>query len=487
MTAKLYTLALFIVAASASPCCGQSTPAAATASPPQADLSPFEKTLKDIKDPVSWLSWGSDLRLRNEYFDEILALNPRNSLHEQDYFRFRARLWASVTPVENLSLNARLATEPREWLRPAGYTPMKGHSGLDMTEGVLDNLNVKWGNILGQPLALVVGRQDLLIGDGWLVGDGTPYDGSWTYFLDAARMSYELKEQHTLIEAIGIIQDAKDDGWLRTINDQDRFLTEQNEKGAILSIGNTSLKSISPTAYFVYKHDDRASGFDPVHNPAPRGGDNADIYTVGGRLQGLLGGHWKYWVEGAYQFGQKQDVIVQYPAPSSAYRDIDAFGANTKLSYLFHDSWNNQLMLSYEFLSGDDPKSGNDEMFDVLWGRWPRWSEIGLYSFAAETRIGQEANLHRLGPTWSVDPTKALNLSASYFALFSQQDVATRGAPGLFSGTGNFRGHFLQAVLKYKFSRHVSGHLWSEFEFPGDYYVSRAVMSFLRAELAFTF
>ncbi|HVV73774.1 MAG TPA: alginate export family protein [Verrucomicrobiae bacterium] len=460
---------------------------AATANPPaNGGLSSVEQTIKDIKQPVSWLAWGSDVRLRNEYLDNTLTLSPKNPLHEQDYFRFRARLWASVTPIENLSFNARLATEPREWLKPAGYSLMKGQSGLDMTEGVVDNLNVKWGNILGRPMTLVVGRQDLLVGDGWLVGDGTPYDGSWTYYLDAARLSYELKDQHTLIEAIGIVQDAKNGGWLPTINQQDRYLTEQNEKGALFSVGNTTFKALSPTVYFVYKHDDRASGFN-ASTPAPRGGDNGDIYTFGSRISGLLGSHWKYWVEGAYQVGQKQDTTVQFPTVSDQYRDIYAFGANTRLSYLFHDAWNNQLTLSYEFLSGDDPRTKSDEMFDVLWGRWPRWSEIGLYSFAAETRIGQEANLHRLGPTWSVDPIKNLNFGLSYFALLADQEVATRGVPGLFSGTGTFRGHFVQAVLKYKFSQHVSGHLWSEFEFPGDYYVSRSVMSFLRAELAFTF
>ena len=46
-------------------------------------------------------------------------------------------------------------------------------------------------------------------------------------------------------------------------------------------------------------------------------------------------------------------------------------------------------------------------MFDVLWGRWPRWSEMyNIYSYVHETRVGQTANLIRFGPTWSVNPTK---------------------------------------------------------------------------------
>lgn len=446
-------------------------------------VSPLEQSLNQIKNPAPWLSWGADLRVRNEYFDNILTLNPHNPLHEQDYFRIRSRIWASVTPFEDISLNARLANEAREWLKPAGYTTFAGHSGFDWRDGIFDNLNLQWRNVLQQPATLTVGRQDIFLGDGWLVGDGTPFDGSWTYFLDAARATYDLKAQHTTIDLIGIIQDAHDNGWLETLN-ANQYLpeTEQNEKGAILWVANKSLPQANAEGYFIYKHDNAANDIAAKFRP-----DNADIYTVGARVSGRIAEHWKYAAEGAYQLGQKQDPSILYPAVSRDYRDIRAFGANGKAVYMLNDRFNNQFSFAYEFLSGDDPKTKTDESFDNLWGRWPRWSEIGLYSFAAETRIGNEANLHRLGPGWSVTPVKNLDVSASYFALFAAEDIATRGSPTLFTGTGNFRGHFLQATLKYKFSKRLSGHLWSEFEFPGNYYVYRQVWTFLRAEVMFTF
>ena len=466
------------------------SPAATT--PP---LSPTEQKIQDIKNPLPWLSWGADFRVRAEYFDNIITLTPDTSqnpgagLHEQSYFRFRSRLWASVTPVEDLSFNVRVANEAREWLRPAGYTSYAGQSGLDMREGIFDTLNVQWRNIFQQPAALTVGRQDIFLGDGWLVGDGTPFDGSWTYYLDSARFTYNFKEQHTTIEAIGIIQDAHDNGWLETLNaDQYLFETEQNEKGAILWVANKSVKEANLDTYFIYKHDDAANDIPAKYHP-----DNADIYTFGGRLTGLVGEHWKYSAEGAYQFGEKQDPSIQYPSRSTAFRDINAFAVNSKASYLFKDSFNNQVNLAYEFLTGDNPKTQDDEMFDNLWGRWPRWSEIGLYSFAVETRIGNEANLHRLGPGWNITPVKNMDFSANYFALFAQEEIATRGLNTVFAGNSNlpghglFRGHFLQTILKYKFSKHLSGHLWAEVEFPGDYYASHATWYFLRPEVMFTF
>jgi hypothetical protein len=113
---------------------------------------------------------------------------------------------------------------------------------------------------------------------------------------------------------------------------------------------------------------------------------------------------------------------------------------------------------------------------------------VGLFTFLPESRIGQEANMQRFGPTWTITPLNKLDFSASYFAMFAPNDTATRAAnPALFSGDGNFRGHFTQAFLKYKFNAHVSGHLWSELFFPGDYYTSRTTAYFLRAELYFTF
>ncbi len=367
------------------------------------------------------------------------------------------------------------------------------------------------------PMTVTVGRQDIFLGDGWLVGDGTPEDGSFTYFLDGARVNWEIKDYQTTIDAIGIIQDARPDGWLPTIgpstsqgaNPEPLLLTDQNEKGAILWVANKSLPSANLDGFFIYKHDERLN-----QAPLAAFGDNADIYTVGGQVSGPFQEHWKYSAEAAYQFGRKQDPelnmaggdnpLLAPGAQTTGYRDLSAVGAKAKLTYAFKDRWNDQLSLSYEFLSGDNPNTKQDEMFDVSWGRWPSWSEMyNIYSYVQEARVGQTGNLHRVGPTWTMSPLKDLDLSASYFALFADQVVPTRdldhnflgpnalspfsGAnPGVTTG-GSFRGHYLQAILKYRFSRHVSGHLWAEMLFPGDYYVSHQLVDFLRAEVLFTF
>ena len=482
----------------------QAQTAATNSAAAAAPICPFEDFVKQVKNPVDWLSWGGDFRLRNEYFNNALSLGsgpssgPFAPVHEQDYFRFRGRVWASLFPTNDLSVNVRLAAEPREFMKNSTMDTYFDKSGMQWRYGIIDNLNVQWKKPLDLPATVTVGRQDINLGDNWLFGDGTPEDGSFTSFLDSARITCNLEDQHTTIDAIGIVQYARPDAWLPTIgpstslgeNPNAYLLTDQNEKGAVLWIANKSLPAANLDGFFIYKHDSAINDA-----PASIFSDNADIYTFGGRVSGLVEEHFQYSAEGAYQFGRKQ---YQYnmpggaPAPAAAdgqFHDLSAFGVKSKISYLFKDELNDQLSMVFEFLSGDNPKTGNDEMFDVLWGRYPQWSEMyNIYSYVNETRVGQTANLIRFGPTWSVDPIKDMNFSLTYNALFADQDVPTQATvPTAFTGTGNFRGHYLQAVLKYKFSKHLSGHLWSEFLFPGNYYVSRSMMDFLRAEIMFTF
>jgi hypothetical protein len=59
--------------------------------------------------------------------------------------------------------------------------------------------------------------------------------------------------------------------------------------------------------------------------------------------------------------------------------------------------------------------------------------------------------------------------------------------PGLFTDDGNFRGHYLQTILRHQFNKYLVAHLWGEFIWAGDYYRDRSFMDFLRAEVQLTF
>lgn len=507
------TLSLAAIAAMAF--ATQAQPATAAAPAP----TTYDKWEDAMKKPVDWLTWGADMRVRDEYMPNAISLTDADPLSYQNVIRFRGRVWASATPVENLSLNARLSAEPRLFTEPASFGQRgssssatgRGASGMDWRYGIADILNLKWANALDQPLTLTVGRQDIMLGDfydWWLVADGTPGDGSWTFFLDSARLTVEAKEIKTKFDLIYIYQSPLPDDWMPTIGDAhysdppqfpgaDHPLTEQRESGVVVYVSNKSVKSTTIDGYFIYKHDDQVT-FTRKNAPWTPG-DNADIYTLGGKLTGTPAEHWQYSLEGAYQFGQKEDYINDGTAGARRFaeRDISAYGGKAKLTYLCKDKLSNQFFLAGEFLSGDDPNTADtDEMFDLLWGRWPRWSELYIYSYALETsgKIAQINNLARIGPGWTFSPMKGMTFSAMYNALFAPEEVPTRAvvpvaptAGARFSGDGSFRGHYLQTVLKHQFNKHWQAHLWAEFVWEGDYYNQRDTIMFLRPEIMFTF
>ena len=337
-------------------------------------------------------------------------------------------------------------------------------------------------------MLITAGRQDIMVGDfwnWWLMTDGTPGDGSWTFFYDAIRVSYDAKDIKTKADFMYIYNNAMPDEWIPTLGRSGEHMPpytdlEQNEQGVVVYLSNKSIKNVQIDPYFIYKRDNRERS----------NGDDADIFTLGAKITGTPAEHWSYSLEGAYQFGEKQDPTVTVPVARTEERDIAAFGANARLSYLCKDPRNNQFHLVYEYLSGDDPSTQNDEMFDILWGRWPRMSELYLYSYIYETggKVAQWNNLHRFGGGWTMNPMSGMHLGVYYNALFAPEEIPTRTIrPGLFSMDGDFRGHYLQAVLKHQFSKRLAGHLWGEWIWAGDYYATRDLFTFIRAELLFTF
>jgi len=501
MTTKAQALSILTLAATLLSIQGQTaqTAAGSGAAPP---LSSTEQLIYDIKNPFPWLSWGGDLRIRNEYFDNALSLSSRYAGHSQDYFRLRGRVWATGKILTNVTINTRLSAEPRDFMEPAYSGTFRSptgtpREGMEWRYGILDVANVKMANLFDQPLTVTLGRQDVMdvlnMRNGWLVFDGTPGDGSWTFFMDGARAAFDAKAIKTKFDVSYISMHAYAGEVIPTIGNSRSFspegaytgylLTEQDEQGAVLSVANNSIEDMTLGGFFIYKNDTKVQGVAI--------GDNADIYTVGGSISGTPSKHWQYWVEGAYQCGSKEDPTVDTPQVANGWRTISAYGANARLTYLFNDRFNNQLSLVGEFLSGDDPNSlGTDEMFDVLWARWPRWSEMYIYSYALETsgKVAQVNNVGRFGPMWTFSPMKGMSFSAMYNALFAPESVPTRAmAAGRFSQDGNFRGHYLQTVLRHKFSEHFSGHLWAEWVWEGDYYKQQDIMSWLRAEILLTF
>lgn len=420
-----------------------------------------EKDFTDaIRQPADWLKFGADQRIRHEYFNNIFSFNQDAAAHEWNWERFRTRAWTEITPAKYLSINARAIWEQRHFFEPKAMEEWPESALL------VDLLNVKVksdgsGDV---DMSLTVGRQEIILGTGWLVLDGTPLDASRTLYFDAIRGQLNFKPQKTTLDLAYIYTPAEESHWYHPYGDINGFTAEQDDKGAIVYLTNKQHEKANWEAYFLYKNGDAVLA----------NGDDADIYTTGGALSGKLNSNWSYRAEGAYQFGDRNDA------------DLGAYGFNGKLTYGFNDQWKNRLSVGYEFLSGDDPDSSTNEAFVPVWARWPQFSELYVYSYAGETRIAEVTNLQRLALTWDSNPTDKLALQASVQALFANEN--TLGGSAIFSEGGNYRGTLLTGVIKYNFNRHLIGHIWSECLFPGDYYKddNGDVASLLRFEITLT-
>lgn len=426
--------------------------------------------------------WGADLRLRQVWIDNV-GLDADSATGDRTFQRYRGRLWGSYALGDQLEASARLMWEGRHYQDPASANwPVAGFENWYSGGVLFDQLTVGAKQIGGSPLSLKVGRQDIMLGNGWLVLEGTPIDGSRTIYFDAARATYSLESLGTTLDLIYLDQSADTGRFPQSLNGEVEDQTEQHETGVILYGRNKSLiEGTDLDGYFIYKHNrpNLTSRNIRINNGAPfaSGTDEGDIYAAGLRADSKLTPNWALRAETAYEWGTRND------------RDLSAFGFNGRLTYSFNDSLKNQLHADFEYLSGDDPDSADDQAFDPLWGRWPQWSELMIYQWPLESRVGEATNLQRFNVGWIAQVHPTTQLLVDYHALWAdEQSTRTAAQMVNLSGDGDFRGHLLTAWLKSKFSPHVSGHLVAEYLMPGDYYADNRQNDsfFVRAEVVLT-
>ncbi|MBE3069549.1 MAG: alginate export family protein [Planctomycetes bacterium] len=408
--------------------------------------------------PGPVFTWGGDLRLRYEYAPNVYQLN-RHLDEERSYERYRPRVWTQIGPNPDVRLNARLVWEFYTWHHP------DSQETFDDRQALFDILNVQIADVAGLPLTLTLGRQELQFGDGWLIREGTPGDGSTSYCFDAVRLSYDLKDAKTVVDAIYIQNYSDAAKYIRPFgDDHERELNDQNETGAVLYVTNQSLEKTRIEGYLIAKND-RATA---------RRGNDARLYTYGGRVSGDLADHWLYAAQAALQSGRRNG------------ERHEAYGFDGWIGYRWNDPLRNLVRLGYEYLSGDDPADGPHTGFDTVWARHSRHSSLYENVLALEEAKARWTNLQRVNLGWACKPLKNTQLSCDYHLLLAPRNP-TAPAAG-FSAGGHVRGHLATARLKHVFNKHLSTYVLVERFWPGNYYTGLRdePATFLRCEAVVT-
>jgi hypothetical protein len=411
-----------------------------------------------LHNPTDWLELSGDFRFRLAY-DEARKFDKEAFEHDRLITRYRARIQSKIKLTDDLDFNMHLISEPRYSTRPDS---VRQH--LTYHEGIFNKFNLTWRNAFNLPLTITAGRQELKFGTGWLISDGTPLDGGRTYYFDALRFTYNLKDSNTTADFILIDNHANTAAWLHPFNDRQIDLSEQDESGAIVYLSNKTGQDAGMDLYFVYQRD---------HHRVVSSGSEGEIYTIGFRKYGRLNEHWQYNMELAPQLGHKNG------------KSLGAFGTNDFLVYNFNDEKKNKIYLGYEYLSGNEDK---DKWFDRGWARVDTWSTLyqGIID-SIEGRSYEASNMHRLYADWVTMLTEKVELTSGYALFFADDNLSTGGTNGL-SESGKFRGQYLNVCLKYRPTKQIEHRFAGEMFFPGNYYSDdrNDVAVFVKYEFIFT-
>jgi hypothetical protein len=405
--------------------------------------------------PARALEVGFEERVRTENWDNSTDFNAQ-ALDARHQWRFRTRAWTKLQLDPATEVAVGLANESRKLTTP--------HVALTMDETVFETLYLDHRFAPG--IAARLGRQNLTKGDGFILMDGSPLDGSRVAYLNATDVSWTRGKSRLDLLAIS---DPYRDHYLPPIHDRKKTLIESDESALGLYWSDAGRPSTTLDAYWFFKtqtHDTRA-----LSSVAHQG--DRRFHTLGGRATRDWARGWSAKVELAGQLGSQQGD-----------RDIRAWGTQLSVRKSFTHAIKPSLLLGWTGLSGDDPGTKANEGWDPLFSRYPKWSELYIYTQASERGAAYWTNLSMFQAEARATPVKSLDLRATYYRMGALHRFP--GKPAIY-GAGAVRGDLYEARADYKLNDSWRGHVVGEWLSPGDYYSHDDAGWFFRAEVIYSF
>ncbi len=400
------------------------------------------------------MEFGFEQRVRNENWNNILDFNGAAD-DEREQIRYRTRVWMRAPISSTIDVFVGLNQE--------SYQKFGKVNQFD--EIIFDNAYIDFKKVFIKGLAFRVGRQDLMKGEGFVFLEGNPGDGSRAIYVNSANLSYSFKKSK--LELIGIL-DPRQDRFFPIIHDQHKPLQDWDDQGLGMYYTDGNLKKTSLEAYYFYKKEvrDRTPYINPRFQP------DRHISTAGGRAVHRLSPQWTATGEMALQWGAQHPGIP-----------ISAWAGYGYLKRTFQRRWKPYALAGYWGLSGDDPATPNRiEAWDPIFSRWPKWSELYIYSQWRETGVAYWTNTSMWQGEAGFSPAKPLGLRITYYHMGSFHPCATN--PVLFAN-GTTRGDMFQARFDIVANNNWKGHVLWENVLPGSFYRGKDNGYFLRFEVTY--
>jgi len=416
------------------------------------------------------ITTGFDLRTRYEYYQNATDMNPAVN-DDSSYFRIKGSFWTAWKSSGSYAAYLRLSNETRYYLYRYSGGTLLDRNHMPLNEIFFEDLYGDWNNIVGQPVKLRAGRQELRgeFGEDFLISDGTPEDASRSFYFNAVRMTANPSPK-VKVDLL-YINDPRQEQFLPRWNIQRNNVTNadlnqlnaSSEQGAVAYFSLAPITGLKVEPYYMFKHEDAGA---------------AAYQSVGSNLH-TVGAYAKYTFK---PFTLRGQGLYQAGSYGQTYRNAYAW-------YAFADAEKKDWFLSpsvsagYVSLSGDDPNTGRFEAFNPLFSRSTTYSLLYFMAFKKETgMIGYWTNLKMARFTFAIEPIEKLKVSYTYSDLKAHQPVASLG------GTGTDRGQLQELRAAYPFTKDVTSYVIGEKMHYGDFYQAGAGDGYCtRAELSVKF
>ncbi len=376
-------------------------------------------------------------RLRVISWDNPITLD--SSKEESSTFtRHRTSLGLNWKFTKNGDFYFKATNEFRIYFKP--------NRDFNIHEIFIDNLYLKLRNLFRLPVTLTIGRQNIVLGEGFIMLDGNTYDGSRSIFFDAVRADIDFRNKGTL--SVFSLYAQKNDDLLPVLNDKDQLLNEKDIKGyGIYYQGKTDRHKAE--IYYLNKQTD-------IDEDSSW---SLSTDTIGTRLSFSIQQSFKLTAEGAIQNG------------SYYGNKIRAFGGHFHFDRDIKNRFFKKVTIGGVLLSGNSPGDPVLRGWDPPFSKWPKWSESYIYTLINEGGIGNWSNLSSIYISILSRIFKNGHLNTTLNFLGAPKQNFSPDFPG---GSGKYRGFLLINRVNFALSKSLSAHfLWEHFR-PGNYYFSNA-------------
>ena len=282
---------------------------------------------------------------------------------------------------------------------------------------------IQMDNVGGYPISVRLGRQEIVLGREFLVGNndaGINFSGR---AFDAFRVDYDNDESFRVAAFTAKLFEFR--------------ATEQDADVDLHAVYATyyGLEMLDIDAYLIWFDNGMGNGvLGPIPGPVANfGADSENLYTWGGRVYGAaLEDRLTYNVEAAFQTGDVNSTN-QFSGvglgPIGTSLDVDAFALNALVQYAFDGvSYNPEVHAEYAFFSGDDDTTDGDfEQFTRLFSD-VHYGKMNLGGNFDENMT----NVHiiRVGGSAEANETLTLNADVLWFTAVEDQAPVLGGTAG---------------------------------------------------------